>query len=71
LGVPAEGLIEAEYDSGGGGGGESEEENISIDESSSAAEAKKRSCNLLKCILVFFVFTKASERPSAAKEACP
>ena len=66
----AQGLIEAEYESRGGGGGESQEENVSIDESSSAAEAKKRSCSLLKCIPVFFVFTKTSERPSA-KEACP
>jgi len=57
----AQGLIEAEYESGGGGGGESEEENISIDEISSAAEAKKWSCSLLKCIPVFFVFTQTWE----------
>jgi hypothetical protein len=52
-------LTEAGYESGGGGA--SEEENMSIDEISSAAEAKKRSCSLLKCIPVFFVFTQTSE----------
>jgi len=50
----AQGLIEAEYESGGGGGGESEEENISIDEISSAAEAKKRSPEMHTSLLYFY-----------------
>lgn len=50
----AQGLSEADFESGGGGGGESEEENISIDESSSAAEAVLQSPELHTSLLCFF-----------------